>query len=129
MGGKKVNQELQDSSATFLKPLLDGMLLEGSYGMKDPCYDKTLVNRDAKNCLHGSKWTPIAQKIMGGDLPGALEKLETNDNFHRVYTTNPVHLPQFNNSCDMTSDAACTLESISVTENYYNRLTPFDTGL
>jgi hypothetical protein len=35
-------------------------------------------------------------------------------------------LPQINNTCDGTS--ACTLQSITVTENYYNRLSPFDTG-
>lgn len=38
-----------------------------------------------------------------------------------------VHLPHFNNTCEKESD--CILESVSVTENYYNRLTPFDTGM
>ena len=103
------------------------MNLEGNYGMKDACYDSTLVNQNTKKCLHGSKWTPIAQSIMGGKIPD-YEKLDTDDNFHRVYTVTPVHLPQFNNSCSLDGKA-CTLESITVTENYYNRLTPFDTGM
>lgn len=128
MNGAKLDQELHDSTATFYKPLLAGMELEGSYEMKDPCYDQTLVNQNSPKCLHGSKWSPIAQSIMGGKLPGSNEKIVTDDNFHQVYTVTPVHLPQFNNSCTM-DDADCTLESITVTENYYNRLSPFDTGL
>lgn len=64
---------------------------------------------------------------MGGKIPN-YEKIDTDDNFHRVYTTNPVHLPQFNNSCSLDGKT-CTLESITVTENFYNRLTPFDTGI
>lgn len=58
IGGKPISQ---DETKAFLKPLMDGMYLEGSYDMKDPCYDKTLVNRNGKTCLHGSKWTAIAQ--------------------------------------------------------------------
>ena len=39
-----------------------------------------------------------------------------------------VHLPE-TTSCDDSSDKAkCTLKTISVTENYYNRLDQFDTG-
>lgn len=45
-----------------------------------------------------------------------------------MYTVTPVHLPQINNTCSASEDATCTLESITVTENYYNRLDQFDTG-
>ena len=63
---------------------------------------------------------------MGGDISHFNATIDTEDNFHRVYTISPVHLPQINNTCDGSSE--CTLESITVTENYYNRLSPFDTG-
>jgi len=63
---------------------------------------------------------------MGGDISDKHATIKTEDNFHRVYTVTPVHLPQINNTCHGTS--ACTLQSITVTENYYNRLSPFDTG-
>ena len=52
--------------------------------------------------------------------------MKTNDNFHQVYTVTPVHLPTIKNKCDGTTK--CTLDTISVTENYYNRLNLFDTG-
>ena len=63
---------------------------------------------------------------MGGEISDKNAGINTDDNFHRVYTINPVHLPQVNNTCDGTTK--CTLESITVTENFYNRLSSFDTG-
>lgn len=64
--------------------------------------------------------------MMGGNIKDKNADIKTQDNFHRVYTVTPIHLPQINNTCDGTSE--CTLQSITVTENYYNRLSPFDTG-
>lgn len=52
----------------FMKPLIEAMALEGGYMMKEPCYDKTLVNRDSPVCMQGSPWSEQAQKIMGGFL-------------------------------------------------------------
>lgn len=52
----------------FMKPLIEAMALEGGYMMKEPCYDKTLVNRDSPVCMQGSPWSEKAQKIMGGFL-------------------------------------------------------------
>ena len=48
-------------------PLIEGMYLEGSYSLKDPCYADTLINpRNNPKCLQGAPWTAQAQKIMGG---------------------------------------------------------------
>jgi hypothetical protein len=69
------------------------MLLEGSYNLKEPCYSDNLVNPDTPTCLHGSKWAEQAQAGMAGDLPDKNAKINTMDNFHRVYTITPVHLP------------------------------------
>lgn len=71
MSGKTQEASLANSTAEFMKPLLAGMELEGSYEMKDPCYNKGLINDYSPKCLHGSQWTPVAQSIMGGNLPGA----------------------------------------------------------
>jgi hypothetical protein len=57
---------------------------------------------------------------------GSEMKLNTVDNFHRVYTVAPVHLPEVDSKC--TNDKKCTVKSISVTEPYYERLDSFDTG-
>lgn len=62
---------------------------------------------------------------MGGELPTGV-KLSSEDNFHRVWTTNPVHLPQFNNTCD--GHSTCTLNSVTVTELIYTSLDVMDTG-
>ncbi len=61
---------------------------------------------------------------MGGDLSKNVN-LVADDNFHRVWTTNPVHLPQFNNTCSGSS--SCTLNSVTVTELVYTDDT-FDSG-
>lgn len=65
---------------------------------------------------------------MGGDLSWAHADIVTDDNFHQVFTMPPAgdtHLPK-TTSCDGKSK--CTLKTISVTENFYNRLDIFDTG-
>lgn len=78
------------------------------------------------DCSKGSPWVEMnGQHIMGGQLPSNV-KLSTEDNFHRVWTTNPVHLPQFNNTCE--GSAACTLLSVTVTE-LINNDDMLDTGL
>lgn len=76
--------------------------------------------------MHGSPWSQHAQKIMGGNTDAEKADIKTNDNFHRVYTIVPVHLPQVNNKCDGSS--SCTLNSITVTEAIYDTLDQFDTG-
>lgn len=40
---------------------------------------------------------------MGGKIDDKNAKISTDDNFHRVYTVTPVHLPQVNNTCDGSS--------------------------
>lgn len=48
----------QDGTEAILKPLVDAMVLENSYNMKDPCYAQTLVNpADDPKCLQGSPWS------------------------------------------------------------------------
>ena len=64
---------------------------------------------------------------MAGDFNGnPLVSIKTDDNFHRVSSINPIHLAEFENTCDGTE--ACVIESITVTENRYasDRM---DTGL
>ena len=124
----ELNAALEAFTDDFMKPLLEAMKLEGSHAMKEPCYDSALVNRQSPECLQGSAWSQMAQEIMAGDLANKNAAIQTQDNFHRVYTVTPVHLPQINNSCPSSNDATCILESITVTENFYNRLDQFDTG-
>ena len=66
--------------------------------------------------------------MMAGNFANKNIKINNQDNFHRVYTVTPVHLPQINNTCAADTQEGCTLESITVTENFYNRLDWFDTG-
>lgn len=66
---------------------------------------------------------------MGGEFENKNVKLVTEDNFHRVYTVTPVHLPQFNNTCDPDTKTECILNSISVSENLYSTLDALDTGM
>lgn len=115
------------ASDTILGPIIDAMEIEGYYGMKPPCYFKPLVNAEDVSCLHGSPWSATySQKTMAGDFDANFNiTIHTDDNFHLVADTDPIHLAQINNTCDAT--APCTLETITVSENLYNNDT-MDTG-
>ena len=67
--GKQANDELALATSDFFQPFLDGLELEGSYALKDPCYSKSLKSPDDPKCMPGSPWTAYAQSVMGGDLP------------------------------------------------------------
>ena len=76
--------------------------------------------------MKGSPWVQHAQDLMAGTYDdGNVMKLNDTDNFHRVYTVTPVHLPEIDTKCN---DESCTVNSVSVTEAYYERLDSFDTG-
>ena len=112
----------------FLNPLIEAMKLEGSYHFNDPCYDTDLVNRNVKDCGHGSKWVEYAQSVLAGFSEYSVQKvnLKTDDNFHRVYSILPVHLPTCTNTC--TNNSACDLNCITVTEINYAVTDDLDTG-
>lgn len=65
--------------------------------------------------------------MMAGDVSKNIT-LKVDDNFHRVYTVDPVHLPEIDNKCDENNSDECTLNSITVTQNMYEILDDFDTG-
>ena len=65
---------------------------------------------------------------MGGNIADKNVDITPQDNFHRVYTMTPVHLPQLNNTCTSHEASKCMLDSITVTENIYSTLDSFDTG-
>lgn len=69
-----------------------------------------------------------SQRIMGGTLPGTNMKINSNDNFHPVNEVNPVHLAEIDSDCTATS-TNCTMQMITVTENYYGDFDAMDTGL
>ena len=55
-----VVEQIKKYTNEFMAPLIEGMKLEGSYAMKDACYDSKLVNRDSPECLQGSAWSDTA---------------------------------------------------------------------
>lgn len=121
--------DFKDDASTFFAPFIEAMELEGSYNLRIPCYNVNLVNPNTpKECVAGSPWVVNAQKIMGGSTADEDVSLYTIDNFHRVYVTTPHHIPQINNTCPEKGSHPCKLEGLTVTENYYHRLTELDTG-
>lgn len=102
------------------------MELEGYYKLKDPCYQKPLVNLPDVTCGHGAPWhNYVTQAGMGGDL-GTLVKVDNDDNFHIVQDTSPIHLPAITSTCD--GSKRCDVDTITVTENHYSKLDDLDTG-
>ena len=60
-------------------------------------------------------------------MPGKSMKIENDDNFHRVESVNPVHLPEIDSDCTKDS-VSCTVKSITVSECIYEQLDKLDTG-
>lgn len=89
-----LKRNYESDAASYFKNFIEGMMLEGSYGVKIPCYNKNLVNPTSPNeCLKGSPWVTQAQGMMGGTISDVGVDLYTSDNFHRVYVVTPHHLP------------------------------------
>lgn len=66
--------------------------------------------------------------MMAGDVAKDHVHLNFFDNFHRVDSMFPHHLPQIEDwkTCNGKSD--CTLKGWTVSENYYEKLDALDTG-
>jgi hypothetical protein len=117
------------STLAILAPLLEAMELEGYYHMKEPCYASPLVGpTDDPTCLHGAPWSNMTtQRVMAGDLDPKVTILN-DDNFHRVASVTPVHLPEVDSSCEANPTEDCEIQTITVTQNIYNQKDRLDTG-
>ena len=121
-----LDQKVKDTSA-ILELILSGLRMEGSYHLKPPCFDYDLINKIRPICTHGSPWVETAQKIMDG-LSGKMSfDMKVDDNFHRVYSVTPVHLPQINNQCNSLSP--CTLDMVTVSDLNYETMDETDRGM
>jgi len=116
-----------DSTDKFMDPIVESMILEGSYHIRVPCYNISTINPDwPTRCERGNKWVTEAQKMMAGDLGDAT--FDSFNNFHRVYSVLPHHLPQIEDEKVCKTNKDCHLKGWTVSENYYERLDTFDTG-
>lgn len=123
------SREINSDSATVLKPLVEGIEMEGSYQLKPPCYGHETENPDLPTCFHGNPWTnEHTQIMMGGTFDNKHIKVVNDDNFHRVQSVDPVHLPSVKTECDKKTTTDCTLNTITVSENKYDWLDKLDTG-
>jgi len=105
------------------------MEMEGYYNLKPPCYGHETENPDLPTCFHGNPWTnQYSQPIMGGTFDNTNIKVVDDDNFHRVQSVAPVHLPSVTTECDKNVTEECDLKTITVTENLYEFLDKLDTG-
>merc|ERR1712109_404607 len=66
--------------------------------------------------------------MMGGTFDNSNISVVDDDNFHRVQSVAPVHLPSVDTECDKNIEAECPLNSITVSENKYDFLDQFDSG-
>lgn len=126
-GDEKVAFNAKDDSAEkFINPIVEGMIMEGSYNIRIPCYNVSTINPDwPTKCERGNKWVSEAQKLMGGDLGGVT--FDTFDNFHRIDSIYPYHYPQIEDD-KVCKTKDCHLNGWTVSENYYELLEIMDTG-
>ena len=121
--------EIANDSASILAPLIEGIEMESSYQLKDPCYGNATENPDVPTCFHGNNWTnQYTQIMMGGLFDNENISVVNDDNFHRVQSVSPVHLPSVTTTCDKKASEPCTLNTITVSENLYEKLDMLDTG-
>lgn len=66
--------------------------------------------------------------MMGGAFDNTNVTVVNDDNFHRVQSIDPVHLPSVTTTCDKSTAEACELKTITVSENKYDFLDMLDTG-
>lgn len=109
--------------------MVDALEMEGYYYSKPACNNKPyLVNPDDITCLHGSPWNAEnSQRMMGGELPNKTMSISSNDNFHDVQETNPVHLSEIDSECAADSKN-CVIDVVTVTQNFYGDYDKMDTG-
>ena len=118
-----------NNTKDILAPLVEGMEMEGYYNLREPCYGHETENPNVPTCTHGSPWTmQVSQPMMGGTFDNSNIKVVDDDNFHRVQSIAPVHLPSIGTECDKNVEAECPLNSITVSENKYDFLDQFDSG-
>lgn len=65
---------------------------------------------------------------MGGIFDNTNITVANDDNFHRVQSVDPVHLPSVTTTCDKKVSEPCELKTITVSENKYDFLDMLDTG-
>ena len=120
-----------DSKTTpqVMKGLVEAIELEGNYQLKPPCYGHETENPNVPTCWHGNPWTNMVTQItMGGTFANSHISVVNDDNFHRVQSIDPVHLPSVTTTCDKNTKTDCVLKSITVSENKYDFLDELDTG-
>jgi len=123
------SSDIKSDTEAILKPLIEGMEMEGYYNLKPPCYGHETENPVLPTCFKGNPWTNlVSQMTMGGTFDNTNIRVSNDDNFHRVQSVSPVHLPSVTTECDKKTTEECDLKSITITENYYNFLDKLDTG-
>jgi len=123
------SSDIKSDSAKILAPLIEGIEMEGSYRLKEPCYGHETENPYVPTCFHGNPWTDAyTQIMMGGTFDNRHISVVNDDNFHRVQSVEPVHLPSVTTSCDKQTTTDCELKTITVSENKYDWLDQLDTG-
>ena len=65
---------------------------------------------------------------MGGTFDNDNISVLNDDNYHRVQSVNPVHLPEIDTECAPDVSSQCTLNTVTVSENKYDFLDKLDTG-
>lgn len=114
---------LSNDSEAVLHGLIEAMEMEGSYQLKPPCYGHDFDNPHVPTCWHGSPWSSMmTQNIMGGEFDNENISVINDDNFHRVQSVTPVHLPHFANECEKDTSQLCELKTFTVSEAKYDFL-------
>jgi len=65
---------------------------------------------------------------MGGTFDNPNIQVNDDDNYHRVQSVMPVHLPYVSTTCDSDVSEPCFLDTMTISENYYQKLDALDTG-
>ena len=121
LDARQVLQRVLKASDNFLAPLIESLLLEGSFHIKPACNERP-KNDKRTDCWTGSQWAGRAQVAMAGL---STVNVTVTDAIWKVYRV-PVHLPKIVNQCE--SKQGCNLKLTTVSQPTYTLLDSADFG-
>eukprot|EP00471_Norrisiella_sphaerica_P009355 CAMPEP_0184501294 /NCGR_PEP_ID=MMETSP0113_2-20130426/47233_1 /TAXON_ID=91329 /ORGANISM="Norrisiella sphaerica, Strain BC52" /LENGTH=535 /DNA_ID=CAMNT_0026890009 /DNA_START=150 /DNA_END=1754 /DNA_ORIENTATION=- len=140
-------KRLVDSTFEVVSPIIEAFKMEAYHQFLPPCFCETEDEYGYRQygtcvsnatCTGGTPWTEVAQKIIGGGLPGL--KMEVVDSSHIVTEENPsCHLPHIHGNPHPDANPGngkappicrnpkeCELKVTTVTQQVYKNFGEFD---
>ena len=106
---------MQKQTRVRYLPIVDALMLEGSYTLEPPCF-----LRPDTECFRGSPWTEHAQREISNLTSNANITLQVTDAYHYAWSIVPFFHPTHNVTGDC-KQGSCVIEVCTVSQSIYLR--------